>query len=168
MAEDAWEAGERTRKWGTDVDESTAGVLAGIREANGQYGLMTQEIGIGSDSMVESFKKVGTSIETDLIERLAATEEYLSNLPEVLRKSQQEILQDNITQQEEALQLLEKNNAEIIAIEQKALEERGELNELEMAAINAIQQESVDSYITALNLSADEERSIRKIGRAHV
>lgn len=159
--EEAYEAGQRTKRWGIDVGEATDDVLAEIQDTSGKYGLMTQGIDIGSESMVESFKKVGSSIETDLIERLAATEEYLSNLPEVLRGSQEEILQDNITHQEEALQLLEKNNAEIVAIEQKALKERGELNELEMAAINAIQQESVDAYITAINLSAEEERSIR-------
>lgn len=159
--EEAYEAGQRTKRWGIDVGEATGDVLAEIQDTSGKYGLMTQGIDIGSESMVESFKKVGSSIETDLIERLAATEEYLSGLPAVLRASQEEIFEEGRTKQQEALELIEANNAEIIKIEQRALEERGKLNELEMATINAIQQESVDAYITALQLSSEDERQIR-------
>ena len=159
--EDAWEAGERTRKWGTDVDESVESVLTSIQKTDGKFGLMASGVDVGAESMVESFQKVGSSIETDLINRLAITEEYLAGLPEVLRASQAEIFEESMTQQQESIALIEQNNAEILAIEEKALAERGKLNEVEMAAINMIHQDSVDAYITALQLGADEERSLR-------
>lgn len=159
--EEAWKAGERTRKWGTDVDESVEDVLTSVQKTEGKFGLMASGVDIGAESMVESFQKVGSSIETDLINRLATTEEYLAGLPEVLRASQAEIFEEGMTQQQESIALIEQNNAEILAIEEKALAERGKLNEVEMAAINMIHQDSVDAYITALQLGADEERSIR-------
>lgn len=160
--EEVYEAGERTQRWGTDVGESTDSVLTDIESVTGKFGLMKQGISTDSESMIGDFKKIGNAINDDLNSRLEITEEYLAGLPETLRKSQQEILQTYQDNLNEALEITENNSAEIEAIHQRASDENRELTRDELEYIRSLQNQSLASYLSTLELSAEEEKAIRQ------
>lgn len=164
--EEAYEAGERTKRWGTDVGEATDEALTDVQDAVqgaiGQYGLMEQGIKVNTDSMIGDFQKIGQSIEDDINRRLEATENYIGGLPENLRNSQQEILQDYQDDLNEALNITQENNQKVLEIQQKASSENRELTRDEMEYIRQLQNQTLSEYITTLNLSADEEKNIRQ------
>lgn len=159
---EAYNAGERTKRWGTDVGESTDSVLTDIESVTGKFGLMKQGISTDSESMIGDFKKIGNAINDDLNSRLEITEEYLAGLPETLRKSQQEILQTYQDNLNEALEITENNSAEIEAIHQRASDENRELTRDELEYIRSLQNQSLASYLSTLELSAEEEKAIRQ------
>lgn len=160
--EEVYEAGERTQRWGTDVGESTDSVLTDIESVTGKFGLMKQGISTDSESMIGDFRKIGNAINDDLNSHLEATEEYLAGLPETLRESQQEILQEYQDNLNEALEITENNSAEIEAIHQRASDENRELTRDELEYIRSLQNQSLSSYLSTLELSAEEEKAIRQ------
>lgn len=159
--EEAYEAGQRTKRWGADVDEATNDVLNDIQETSGVFNLLKQGVGQDSALMIGDFQKMGQSIENDINRRLEITNDFFGSLPDNLRNSLQEILGDHHAHMEETLALVESNNAEISRIQQTASNENRELNAEELAYIQELQRHSADEYIQILNLNAEEEKAIR-------
>lgn len=159
--EEAWNAAEQTRKWGTVVGEEAGAVLTKVQDLEGSYNLMSTGVATDTDSMVGNFQNLGQTIENDINSRLKATEEYLSGLPEVLRDSHAEILEDDMERLLEAEGLAIENNAKINEIYENAMNERGELSKDEVEYIRALSSETVNQWLKTINLSADEERSVR-------
>lgn len=163
--EEAYEAGERTKRWGTDVTEATDEVLTSVQtntsEAIGQFGLMRQGFETDTESIVGNFKTIGEVIGEDINERLAATEEYLQGLPEVLRETQEEILASDRERFEKAEQLVIENTERIAQIQKDAADEGRKNTKEELDYIQVLNNESVQAWLSTLNLSAEEEKNIR-------
>ena len=159
--EDAYEAGERTKRWGSDVGEATDGVLGDIENTLGTFNLLQQGVSADTALMVGDFQKMGQSIEDDINRRLELTEEYLGGLPETLRNSVEEMLGDYQEDLQETQVIIQKNNDEIAQIQQKASDENRKLNAYELAYINELQRYSMDEYIGILDITATEEKAIR-------
>lgn len=164
--EEVYEAGERTKRWGTDVGETTDQALTDVQGvvqgAIGQFGLMQQGIEVDSGLMAGSFQKIGESIEEDVNRRLEITENYLSGLPDVLKTSQQEILQAYQDNLNEVLGITQENTQKVQEIQEAASNANRELTADELEYIRQLQNESLSSYISTLNLSAEEEKNIRQ------
>src|SRR5699024_1270014 len=59
-------------------------------------------------------------------------------------------------------EVIKENNEEIARIQQQASDENRELNAQELAYINELQRYSTDEYISILDITAEEEKTIRR------
>lgn len=159
--EDAWEAGERTKKWGTDVTAATDSVLTDIQETGGRFTLMQQGLNADSGLMVQDFQSLGQVIEDDINRRLEITEAHLSGLPTVLQGTLREMWEEHNAGLIKTRDAVIANNEEIARVQAQVAEQGGKATAEQLAYINELQRSSSEEYISILNLTAEEEKAIR-------
>lgn len=162
--EDAWNAAQRTKEWGTDVGETVGSTLTEIKDfsdsATGQFSLMAQGLGGNTEEMSANFASMGEVIESSLKDRIYKLDELIEGLPDTVRTSLAKILEEDKKQAETSLTIVEENNARIAEIREGAANHNRELSFLEAAMIKDINQESAEAYINTLKISQQEKQTI--------
>lgn len=149
--EEAYEAGQRTKRWGTDVGEATDEALTEVQgfsnDAIGQFGLMEEGLNTNVESMISSFQSMGTSIENDLNRQIEAFRETINMLPEEIQDAAEEILQESIESREGALEVVEDHNERISEIRERAAQHNREVSALEAQEIRQLMEQSAEEYL---------------------
>lgn len=162
--EDAWNAAQRTKEWGTDVGETVGTTLDEIKgfseSATGQFSLMAQGLGGNTEEMSANFASMGEVIESSLKDRISKLDELIAGLPDTVRTSLEKILEEDKKQAETSLAIVEENNARIAQIREDAANHNRDLSILEAAMIKDINQESAEAYVNTLKISQQEKQTI--------
>lgn len=162
--EEAYEAGQRTKRWGTDVGEAVDETLTDMKrltnETSGQFGLMQQGFSTNTEQMGGDFERLGQTIERSLVERISNLDELINSLPETVRHALIELLEEDKKQAEESLAIVKENNARISEIRQAAFNENRELTIFEAKQLQDLNKESAEAYVNTLKISQEERKTI--------
>lgn len=162
--EDAWNAAKRTREWGTDVGEATDKALTEIKgystSAIGQFSLLEDGFNGNTASMISNFEKMGAAIENDLVRQIDALKESIGMLPEEVRSTAQEIVDESTKAQEKALQVVQENNKRVAEIKQDAANNNREITAAEGKMIKSLMEESAAEYLKITVSDAESRKQI--------
>lgn len=162
--EEAWEAGQRTRRWGTDVgeavDEALTEVSTASQTATGQFNLMRQGFDTDSGAMVDNFETMGRVIENSLVERISKLDELIAGLPETVEGTLGEVLSEDKKMLEENLEIVQQHNARIAEIRENASNHNREVSIVEAKIIQDLNRESAEAYVKTLGLTQEEQQTI--------
>lgn len=162
--EEAWNAGQRTKRWGEDVGEVTDKALGKIEgfstESVGQFSLMENGLNTNVDSMVDNFQKMGDSIEKDMTRQISAFKEAVEMLPEDVRKAGQEIEEEITKRNNDALKIIQDNNAEMSEIKQNAANQNRDITINEAKMIKDLMTESAKEYLDITISDADARKEV--------
>ncbi|MEC6747330.1 phage tail tape measure protein [Marinilactibacillus sp. XAAS-LB27] len=162
--EEAYNAGQRTKRWGTDVGEATDEALTEIqgysKSAIGEFSLLEQGFDTNISSMVSNFESMGQSIQTELTDQINAFRESIDMLPEEIRGAAQEIVDEAVKTREDTLQIVEENNKRVAEIRERAANENRENSILEAGIIRDLMQESAAEYLKITIKDADDRQTV--------
>jgi TP901 family phage tail tape measure protein len=162
--EEAWEAGQRTRRWGTDVGEATDDALTSIQdaayEAGGQFGLMREGFDVDTGAMVGNFETMGQVIENSLVERISKLDDLIAELPDTLEGTLGEILTEDKAMMEESLEAVRAHNERVTEIRQNAANNNRDITAAEAKQIQDLNAASAESYVKTLGLTQDEQQTV--------
>lgn len=165
--EDAWKAGERTRKWGTDVGESADKALTEFQtmsdEASLATDLMAFNIEEGTTRAVGAYEGMSTSIKEDIQETISETEEGLAGLPESVRKIVGESMTEGMAEQTKMIAEVDKIQSAITGIYENALAENREVTDAELTVVENYHARLAEIRSETLQLSAEEQRSVQAV-----
>ncbi|ALV21065.1 phage tail tape measure protein [Carnobacterium antarcticum] len=165
--EDAWKAGERTRKWGTDVGESADKALNEFQtmsdEASLATDLMAFNIEEGTTRAVGAYEGMSNSIKEDIQETISETEEGLAGLPESVRKIVGESMTEGMAEQTKMIAEVDKIQSAITGIYENALAENREVTDAELTVIENYHSRLAEIRSETLQLSAEEQRSVQAV-----
>lgn len=162
--EEAWNAGQRTRKWGSDVGKATDEALTKFQGYSqgtlGEMSLVEQGISGNTESIVGNFAKMGESIETEMTGRIEALKELVKTLPKDVQDAAEELTNDEIANQEKRLAIVKENNEKITQIRQNASNNNRKISYEETVRIKALAEESAEAYVISLGKSEKETKQI--------
>lgn len=162
--EEAYNAGQRTKRWGSDVGSATDEALTKFQGysqgAIGEMSLVEQGISGNTESIVGNFAKMGESIETEMTGRIEALKEMVKTMPEDVRAAAEELTNDEISNQEKRLAIVEENNTKIAKIRQEASNNNRQISYEETIRIKALAEESAEAYVLSLGKSETETKQI--------
>ncbi|EDP68573.1 hypothetical protein CAT7_04884 [Carnobacterium sp. AT7] len=162
--EDAWNASERTKQWGTDVGETVDGHLSKMQEltqkTSGQFENMTSGMSTNKNQMSSDFVELGQTIESSLNERITKLDELMANLPETVRTTLTELLSEDKKKAEESLKIVSDNNKRIQEINSRAAKENRSATISENQIILDLNRESAEAYVNTLQVSQEERNNI--------
>lgn len=162
--EEAYNAGQRTKRWGSDVGSATDEALTKFQSysqgAIGEMSLVEQGISGNTESIVGNFAKMGESIETEMTGRIEALKEMVKTLPQDIQGAAEELTNDEISNQEKRLAIVQKNNDKITQIRQNASNNNRKITYEETVRIKALAEESAEAYVVSLGKSEAETKQI--------
>lgn len=162
--EEAYNAGQRTKRWGTDVGEATDDALSEIqgysRDAIGEFNLLEEGFSTNITSMVSDFESMGQAIENDLTGQVNAFRESIDMLPEEIRSAAQRIVDDAVESRESTLQIVEENNQRVAEIRKRAADNNRESTIAEADIIKSLMQESAEEYLKITIKDADAREQV--------
>lgn len=162
--EEAYNAGERTKRWGSDVGSATDEALTKFQGysqgAIGEMSLVEQGISGNTESIVGNFAKMGQSIETEMTGRIEALKELVKTLPQDIQGAAEELTNDEISNQEKRLGIVKENNEKITKIRQDASNANRQISYEETIRIKALAEESAEAYVISLGKSETETQQI--------
>ncbi|WP_407372328.1 phage tail tape measure protein [Carnobacterium sp.] len=162
--EDAWNASERTKQWGTDVGETVDGHLSKMQEltqkTSGQFENMTSGLSTNKNQMSSDFVELGQTIESSLNEHITKLDELMANLPETVRTTLTELLSEDKKKAEESLKIVSDNNKRIQEINSRAAKENRSATISENQIILDLNRESAEAYVNTLQVSQEERNNI--------
>lgn len=162
--EEAWKAGQRTKRWGKDVgeavDEALTEVSTASQTASGHFGLMRQGFDTDTGAMVDNFETMGRVIENSLVERISQLDALIANLPETVAGTVGEVLAEDKKMLEENLEVVRQHNERISEIRQNAANNNREVSIAEAQQIQNLSRQSSEAYIKTLGLTQDEQQTI--------
>lgn len=162
--EEAWNAGQRTKRWGTDVGEATDETLTSVKnyttQASGQFDLMSQGLGNNSNDMANNFVKVGETIEQSLIKKIEGLDKLIKELPASVDGAVREMVEEEKKKTETALETVQKNNERIYEMKKNASDKGVELSVVESKIIQDLAEQSTRAYVDTLDLSAKEKKKV--------
>lgn len=162
--EEAWNASEQTRKWGTVVGEETNNVLTDVQglgsQITGEFGLIAQGFDTDSSIIAGNFTEIGETIENSVIARISALDEIIENLPETVRGTLGELHEEERKQAQTSLEIIQENNEEIAQLRQQASDNNRELSRVELERINQMSRESIEAYVAQLPIAKSEQKEI--------
>lgn len=164
FGEEAWNSSQRVQRWGTDVGSVVDTTLSGIKsktdEASGQFGLMADGFTADSDSMVTNFEKIGQTIEDSLIKKVDGLDQLLKELPKSIDSSVKDMVEDEKSKAESALQTVQENTDRITSIKKAASNNSREISVSEAKIIQDLAKNTTEAYIETLDVSASEKKKI--------
>lgn len=164
FGEEAWNSSQRVQRWGTDVGSVVDTTLSGIKsktdEASGQFGLMADGFTADSDSMVTNFEKIGQTIEDSLIKKVDGLDQLLKELPKSIDSSVKDMVEDEKSKAESALQTVKENTDRITSIKKAASNNSREISVSEAKIIQDLAKNTTQAYIETLDVSASEKKKI--------
>ena len=164
FGEEAWNSSQRVQRWGTDVGSVVDTTLSGIKsktdEASGQFGLMADGFTADSDSMVTNFEKIGQTIEDSLIKKVDGLDQLLKELPKSIDSSVKDMVEDEKSKAESALQTVQENTDRITSIKKAASNNSREISVSDAKIIQDLAKNTTQAYIETLDVSASEKKKI--------
>lgn len=164
FGEEAYNAGERTKQWGTDVGQTVDGHLDKMQQltqsTSGQFNNLASGLTTNKEQMSGDFVELGQTIESSLNERITALDELMANLPETVRSTLTELLSEDKKQAQESLKVVEDNNKRIQEIRERASKNNRDLTVAESKMILDINKESAAAYVDTLQISQQERNNI--------
>ncbi|OJG71790.1 phage tail tape measure protein, TP901 family, core region [Enterococcus phoeniculicola] len=164
FGEEAWNSSQRVERWGSDVGEVTEKTLTKIQDdtqaATGQFGLMEEGLSGNTAGMVESFEKVGATIEQSLIKKIEGLDKLIRELPEGIDSALGEMLENEKVQAEGALEVIQANSERITDIKRQASNEGREINASEAKIIKSLNQDTLQNYVDTLDLTVEEKKKV--------
>lgn len=164
FGEEAWKAGQRTRRWGEDVGEATDKALTEIQgfanESMGKFSLMEEGLRGNVDNMVADFQRMGTSIENDIVRQIDQMQEAVNRLPEAYREAGQAIVDETIQSQQQALEVVKTNNERVAEIRQRAAQHNRQITLEEGKMIRDLMAQSAQEYLKITINDADARREV--------
>lgn len=164
FGEEAYNAGERTKQWGTDVGATVDGHLDKMQEltqsTSGQFESLTQGLSTNKEQMSGDFVELGQTIESSLNERITKLDELMANLPDTVRNTLTELLSEDKKKAEESLKIVEENNQRIQEINERAAKNNRETTIAENKMILNLNRESAEAYVDTLQISQKERNDI--------
>ncbi|GEL67256.1 phage tail tape measure protein [Marinilactibacillus psychrotolerans] len=162
--EEAYNSAERTKQWGTDVgsvvDKNLDNMQRLTNESQGQFNLLAEGFDVNKKDMSNNFVELGETIQSSLTERITKLDELMKNLPETVKESLNELLEEDKKQAEESLAIVEENNKRIEEIRKNAANNNRELTVAEGKILNSLNRESSEAYINTLKISQKEKENI--------
>lgn len=164
FGEEAWNSSQRVSRWGEDVGVATDKALKTIQDktqsANGEFGLMAQGFETNTDSMVSNFQKIGSVIENDLTSKLEAYRQAVDLLPSELQGKANEYIEQKEQEAQHALEIVQKNNDEILQIKKKFVDEEGNVTAQGAKMIQDLMRESTEEYLNIAVTDADKRKEV--------
>lgn len=164
FGEEAYNSAQRTKEWGTDVGKATGETLGKIKEdfgsATGQFGLMTEGLNANTDAMAGNFERIGTTIENSLIKKIEGLDELIRNLPASTNQAMSDLLEEEKSNAEKSLKIVQDNTNRIAEIRANASKENRELNASESKIIMDLAIGTTRAYVDTLDVSAAEKKKI--------
>ncbi|MGM0122740.1 phage tail tape measure protein, TP901 family, core region [Enterococcus sp. AZ194] len=164
FGEEAWNSSQRVERWGTDVGKVTDETLTHIQDntqtASGEFGLMEQGFSGNTEKIVANFERIGQTIETSLTSQISAFKESLDMLPEEIRGPGSEIIETANEVREKALEIVQKNNADILDIKKKYVDADGQITAQGTKMIADLMRQSTDEYLKITIKDADQRKEV--------
>ncbi|MGL4695176.1 phage tail tape measure protein [Enterococcus larvae] len=164
FGEEAYNAGQRVKRWGTDVGEATDKALTEIKDygddALGSLGLMEQGISANTETIAGDFAKMGESIENHLTKKIETLKESINDFPDDVKEAYRKIADAEISDIEKQKTIVVENNTEIGRIRENAQSQGRDLNYLEANMIKDLSTESINAYVASLKVSETEQQAI--------
>lgn len=165
--EGAYEAGQRTQQWGTDVGEEADKALDNFLALSDEASLATESMAYniedGTTRAIEAYSGMSQSIIEDVKSTIAETEEGLAGLPESVRAIVSDSLTEGIAEQTELISEVETIQSEITKIYEAALAENREVSDKELAVIENYHTRLAEIRSETLQLSAEEQRQVQSV-----
>ena len=165
--EDALEASQRTKKWGSDIGEEADKALNEFQTMSDEAGLATDlmafNIEEGTNRAVDAYSGMAEEIKRDLQTTISETEEGLAGLPESVKKIVAESMTSGVAEQTELIAEVDKIQAAITGIYENALAENRSITEGELTVIENYHARLAEIRSESLNLSAEEQREVQAV-----
>lgn len=162
--EETYNAGERTKRWGSDVgsatDEALQKVQSSTQQAAGEFSLMTQGFEGNTQSMVSNFQQIGQTIENDLTSKLEAYKKAVELLPTELQGKADEVLSNYQEETQKTLKLIQSNNEEALNIKKKYINQEGEVTAQGAKMIQDLMKQSTEEYLKITVDDADARKEV--------
>lgn len=165
--EDAWEASQRTKQWGTDVGEEASNALTEFQnlsdEASLATDLMSFNIEEGTTRAVDAYNSMAEGIKEDIQTTISETEEGLAGLPESVKKIVAESMTAGVEEQTKLISEINEIQAAITGIYENALAENREVTDAELTVIENYHTRLAEIRSETLKLSAEEQRKVQAV-----
>lgn len=165
--EEAYNSGERTKKWGSDIGEAADEALTDFQNLADEAGLATDlmafNIEEGASKAIESYNGMAESIKTDIQETITETEEGLAGLPESVRKIVSESMTAGIEEQTQLVAEVDEIQSAITGIYETALAENREVTDSEIKIIENYHARLAEIRSETLQLSAEEQKKVQAV-----
>lgn len=162
--EGIYESAKRTKKWGTDVGETTDEALTDIQtfsqKSAGQFNLMAQGFDTDTKEMMGNFEEMGSTIENSLVNRISTLDKLIAELPDNLQGSLGKIFEEDKKQLEKNLERVQEHNNQILEIKENALKQGRDITVAEANIIQSLNEASAKDYIKTLGLTKEEQSEI--------
>lgn len=165
--EDAYNASERTKQWGSDVGEEAGNALAEFQTLSDEAGLATDlmafNIEEGTTRAIDAYSGMAEGIKEDIQDTIAETEEGLAGLPESVKKIVAESMTAGVEEQTKLIEEVDKIQAAITGIYENALAENREVTDAELVIIENYHARLAEIRSETLQLSAEEQRNVQAV-----
>ena len=165
--EDAYNASERTKQWGSDVGEEAGNALAEFQTLSDEAGLATDlmafNIEEGTTRAIDAYSGMAEGIKEDIQETITETEEGLAGLPESVKKIVAESMTAGVEEQTKLIEEVDKIQAAITGIYENALAENREVTDAELVVIENYHARLAEIRSETLQLSAEEQRNVQAV-----
>lgn len=165
--EEAWNSSQRVKQWGVDVGKEIDSTLDGVQEktkaANGQFSLLKDGFNQSDASaMASNFEAAGQSLEKSLNKKVEGLNQLLEKLPGTATDSMKEIIENEKSMNQSAIETIQANNKQIQEIRKRAANENRQLSINEAQMISDLSKSTAEAYVNTLDVSAEQKRSILK------
>lgn len=165
--EDAYEAGERTKQWGSDIGEEASNALAEFQTLSDEAGLATDlmsfNIEEGTTRAVDAYTGMAENIKNDIQTTITETEEGLAGLPESVKKIVAESMTAGVEEQTKLIAEVDEIQSAITGIYENALAENREVTDAELVIIENYHSRLAEIRSETLQLSAEEQRNVQAV-----
>jgi len=165
--EGAYEAGERTKQWGSDIGEEADLALDSFTKLSDEAGLATDlmafNIEEGTTRAVDAYSGMAEGIKKDIQTTIAETEEGLAGLPESVKKIVAESMTAGVAEQTELIAEVDKIQSAITGIYENALAENRSVTDAELVVIENYHTRLAEIRSETLKLSAEEQRDVQSV-----
>lgn len=165
--EKAMEAGERTRKWGTDIGENADKALTNFQNLGSEASIatltMAQDVQKGAQNAMDSYSEMAQQIVEDTGKTISETQEQLATLPKEVQEIVGEALSAHIDEQQKIIDETQTVNEKINGIYANAMEENRELTSNELTIVEEYHNRLAELRSESLELSAEEQRKVHAV-----
>jgi len=162
--EEAWEASQRTKRWGTDVSEETDKVLTDMSEATSEIGEQYHGMSIGieedTDSMAESFTALGDTVRTELTERIEEFGQISEEYSDILSDNTKEMLENEQQGIQESLDAINGYVERASEIRKKESESSVDMSAETAQQLADLSKATAEEYIKTLGGTQEEQERI--------
>lgn len=162
--EGAYESGQRTKRWGHDVGEAADEALTEMSESTSEIGNQYHGMGVGieadTDSMMKSFTNLGSTIQSELNERIEKFGQVAEEYSDILSENTKDMLADEQKSLQESL-----DNVTSYSERANEIREKESKSSVNMSAETAKQladlsKATAEEYVKTLGGTQEEQERI--------